>query len=154
LAAADLAEAMLSKALATARAKRDVDNEHIEASHKLYDEAMADELECEATLHMVQEEAVAAEHMVNMLETIDNVYEDLERVRDLSVAHAAHHQEQDIQTACTNAEQVALKAKQDMLNAEDSLHMLEKSEQELKAALKELQKAKQDLQMRTWQQKE
>lgn len=145
---------MLTKALATARAKRDVDNEHIEASHRLYDEAMADELECEATLHMMGDEAVAAEHMVNMLETIDNDYEDMERLRDLSVAHAAHHQEQDMRAACANAERVALKAKEEMLNAEDSLHMLEKSERELKAALKELTGARQDLQRRMWQQKE
>lgn len=145
---------MLTKALATARAKRDVDNEHMEASHRLYDEAMADELECEATLHMVHDEAVAAEHMVNMLETIDNDYEHLERVRDLSVAHAAHHQEQDIKAACANAEQVALKAKAEMRSAEKSLHTLENSEQELKAALKELHEARQDLQRRIWQQKE
>jgi hypothetical protein len=147
---------MLTKALATARAKRDVDNEHMEASHRLYDEAMADELECEATLHMVEGEAVAAEHMVNMLETIgnDNDYEDMERLRDLSVAHAAHHQEQDMRAACANAERVALKAREEMLNAKDSLHVLEKSERELKAALKELTGARQDLQRRLWQQKE
>lgn len=150
MAAADIAEILLTKALATARAKRDVENEHIDSSHKLYDQAMADELECEAVLHIVEEEAAAAENMVSMLETTDDDYEDLERLRDLSVAHAAHHQGEDYRAACLNAEQVALKAKEEMLNAQDSLHRLEQSESELKAALLELHKAKNDLQMRNW----
>ena len=148
--AADIAETLLTKALATARAKRAVENEHVDASHKLHDQAMADELEYESALHMIEEEAVAAENMVSMLETIDDDYEDLERLRDMSVAHAAHHQEEDYRAACLNAHQVALKAKEDMMNAQDSLNQLEQSENDLKAALLELHKAKNDLQMRKW----
>ena len=151
MAAADLAETLLTKALATARAKRAVENEHIDASHKLFDQALADELEYEAALHIVEEEATAAENMVSMLETtIDDAYEDLERLRDMSVAHAAHHQQEDYRAACLNAHQVALKAKEEMLNAEDSLHQLEQSENDLKVALLELHRAKNDLQMRKW----
>jgi hypothetical protein len=150
MAAANIAEILLTKALATTRAKRDVENEHIDASHKLYDQAMADELKCEAILHIVEEEAAAAENMVSMLETTDDDYEDLERLRDLSVAHAAHHQQEDYRAACLNAHQVALKAKEEMMNAQDSLHKLEQSESDLKAALLELHKAKNDLQMQNW----
>ena len=151
MAAADLAEKMLSKALDTARATRDVEMEQASKAHQVFDEAMQEELEAEATLHQFQEDEIGSAQQAGMVEGLDATYEDTERLRDLSVAHAAHDERMDWMNKVTNAEQVAAKAKLEFTSAERKLNQLEQNEAELKAALKELHDTKNELMMKQWE---
>ena len=80
--------------------------------------------------------------------------EDTERLRDLSVAHAAHDQGMDWMARVREAERVANQAKMDFTSAEHKVEQLQQNEAELKAALKELHMAKNELLMNQWKQQQ
>lgn len=151
IAAANLAEKMLSKALDTARAKRDVEMEHSANAHKVYDAAMAEEMEGEVALKQIDEDVIGSIQQAGMVEGLDATYEDMERLRDLSVAHAAHDHGMDWMAKVQHAERVARKARTEFRNAERKLCELEENEADLKAALKELHNAKNTLLMNQWE---
>jgi hypothetical protein len=145
---------MLHKALDTARAKRDVEMEHVLEAHKVYDEAKTEEMVGEAALHQMSDDIHGSIQQAGMLEGLDETYEDTERLRDFSVAHAAHDQGMDWIAKVQEAERVAQKARMDFANAEHKLEELEQNEAELKAALKELHNAKNTLLMHQWEQQQ
>ena len=154
IAAADLAENMLQKALDTARAKRDVELEHVTEAQKTYDEAMKEEMAGEAALHQMEDDIVGSIQQAGMVEGLDETYEDMERLRDLSVVHAAHDQGMDWMAKVHEAERVAQKARMDFTSAEYKVEELKQNEAELKAALKELHIAKNTLLMNQWEQQQ
>jgi len=152
IAAAALAEKMLMKALDTARATRDVEIEQACAAHETFDGAMEEELEGKAALQQIDGDVIGAIQEAGMVEGLDAPYEDTERLRDLSVAHAAHDEGMDWMAKVMNAENVAAKARQDFTGAERKVEQLQKNEAELKAALKELHDAKNTLMRKQWEQ--
>jgi hypothetical protein len=95
-------------------------------------------------------DAALAEKQAAMLESIDNDYQDRERLRDLAVAHAAHQVEHDARDLEVEAQFHELEAE---IKRDESAHLLqqfEEHERDLKAIIKELQVFKQDQAMETW----
>ena len=145
---------MLQTALNTARATRDVELEQASKAHQTYDDALEQELEGEAALSQLDGDMVGTAVEVSLVEGLDASYEDIERLRDLSVSHAAHDEGMDWMAKIANAEAVAQKAKAEFTNSEMKLEMLQHQEKELKAALKELHDAKNALMMKQWEKTE
>jgi hypothetical protein len=143
---------MLHKALDTARAQRDVEFEHSSSARQTFATALGEEMESEAAFIQANADIKGATNQVNMVEGLDAAYEDTERLRDLSVVHAAHDEEQDWMVKVKNAESIASQAKLEFQNAERKLQELEQQEVELKQALKELHVAKNALMMKKWKQ--
>lgn len=152
LAASELAEKMLHKALDIARAKRDVELEHSAAAEQTFADAMEEKLQDEAALHRLDGDVMGSVNQVGMVEGLDASYEDTERLRDLSVTHAASDEQMDWMSKVKTAENVAARAKEEFTTSERKLEELEQTEAELKAALKELHEAQNDLKMKQWQQ--
>jgi len=152
LAAADLAEKMLHKALDTARATRDVEFERSAAAHQAFDDALEEKLEDQAALSKLDNEAMGTANQVSMVEGLDASYEDTERLRDMSVGHAAHDEGMDWMNKIANAESAAAKAKAEFTSAERKLEVLAHNEKDLKVALHGLHDAKNALMMKKWNQ--
>jgi hypothetical protein len=107
----------------------------------------------EAMNRQAHNDYVAAQEQASMLESsIDDNddYDDKERLRDLSVAHAAHHLEDDTKNRIVDAKFHELEAEAKIDEAKDILKNLEENEEELKATLKELKSFKQKKAMEKW----
>jgi Mg2+/Co2+ transporter CorB len=79
------------------------------------------------------------------------VHQDREHVRDLSVVHAAHHLEDDLQDLSVDAQFDELEAeiKQEE-EAEELLHQLKQQERDLKAIMKEIKNYKKEKNVEKW----
>ena len=126
--------------------------ERASEAHSTFDQAMKEELEGQEHLQQLDKDVIGAVQQAGMVEGMDDTYEDMERLRDLSVAHAAHDEGMDWMAKVMNAENVAAKARQEFTGAETKLEQLQQNEAELKAALKELHDAKNTLLMKQWEQ--
>ena len=151
MAAAELAETMLEKALETTRATRDIQNEHASEAATKLKQAENEEDDAEISLKAAHERVETSEGQTAMIETLDGDYEDEERLRDLSVMHAAHQEEIDLEAIVNSAHAMATQAREELEEANDSLELLAKYETELKATLKEMRLAKQKLAMKEWE---
>jgi hypothetical protein len=98
----------------------------------------------------VHQDAAASEHEASLLESVDADYEDQERVRDLSVAHAAHHLEDDLQDLSVDAQFHELEAEIKQEEAEELLHQLEQQERDLKVTMKEIKNYKKEKNVEKW----
>jgi hypothetical protein len=98
----------------------------------------------------VRKDAAASEREAALLESIDADYEDRERLRDLSVAHAATHLEEDLKDLSVEAQFHELKAEVRKEEAEELLHQLEQQERDLKATMEELQNYKKEKNVEKW----
>lgn len=141
---------MLHKALDTARAVRDVEEENSFRARQTYTDALEEKLENEAALGRLDGDVLGTTSQVSLVEGLGSGYDDIERVRDLAVAHAAHDQIRYWQTKLSHAEQVAAQAKQEFTKAENKLSVVEKTEKTLKNALGELHVAQNTLRMQQW----
>jgi hypothetical protein len=100
--------------------------------------ASDDKMRAHALHEQAQAEAMSAEREAALIESFDAGYEDMERLRDLSVAHASHDLENDAEelemySSFKELEASAKKEKADIL-----LKLLERNETVLKYSLKQL----------------
>jgi hypothetical protein len=144
------AEAMVEKAAEMVSFQRYKDEEAIgEADAKLA-QAKQDLRHAQARRREAHDQAVGAAEQAALIESIDAAYEDLERLRDLSVVHAARHLEEDTSAQIVEAQFQELDAKMKREYAVDLLKQLEQNEEELKALLKGLKDSKNELAMKKW----
>ena len=83
-------------------------------------------------------EAMSAEREAALLESIDAGYEDMERLRDLSVAHASRDLENDAEEHELYSSFKELDASAKIEKADILLKLLERNEAQLKDSLKQL----------------
>ena len=133
---------MLEKALATNTARRDVEYEHKDEANKQCMQALDEVDVADELLEDAHEHAVIIEDEVFMLESMDGEYEVMERLRDLSVAHAAQNEEANADTILHSAQEAAYKASMETLHAKRSLEQLEKYDQELRELLSQIRDEK------------
>lgn len=145
-----MADNMLHKALDTARAVRDVELELASKAQQTFADALEEKLENEATLERLDGDVAGTTNQVSLVEGLDDGYEDVERLRDLSVAHAAHDEGMDWRSKVAHAESIVAKAKEEIAKAERKLALLEPTEERLKRALSELHVAQNTLRMQQW----
>jgi hypothetical protein len=150
-AAADITQAMLEKALNTVAAKRYVEFERESDSSIKIKDALDEAILAEDELHIAHGVAKGAEDQATMVESYDATYEDTERLRDLSVAHAAHRIEKDVAEILKNANAAGANAMNDFLDAERSIQDLESKERLLKVALEEFLNVKRERAIAGWE---
>jgi len=150
-AAVDLTEEMLEKAVQLAKQQKVEQEEKLAAAEEEFRHAVGDLEKAELLHRQAQAEGASAENQVEMLETVDSDYEDMERLRDLSVAHSAHQLEQDAVDLEVDAVFHELEAEGKHEKAKDLLQQLEEKEEDLKATLKELKALKNEKAMESWE---
>jgi hypothetical protein len=133
-----VAQAILEKAVDVADLQRHKQMEIIDEAQKEMIHASDDKMRAHALHEQAQAEAMSAEREAALLESLDAGYEDMERLRDLSVAHASHDLENDAEehelySSFKELEASAKKEKADIL-----LKLLERNEALLKDSLKQL----------------
>jgi hypothetical protein len=133
-----VAQAILEKAIDVADVQRYKQMEIIDEASKELIHASDDKMRAHALHEQAHAEAMSAEREAALLESIDAGYEDMERLRDLSVAHASHDLENDAEehelySSFKELEASAKKEKADIL-----LKLLERNEAQLKDSLKQL----------------
>jgi hypothetical protein len=149
-AAGNVTQAMLEKAINTVAAKRSVEFEReLNSSIKIKD-ALDEAIVAEDEILIAHGVAKGAEDQATMLETYDATYEDTERLRDLSVAHAAHRIEKDVGEILKTANAAGANAMNDFLDCERSIQDLESKERLLKVALEEFLNVKRERAMARW----
>jgi hypothetical protein len=132
------ARAILEKAVDVADAQRHKQMEIIDEASKELMHASDDKKRAHALHEQARAEAMSAEREAALLESIDAGYEDMERLRDLSVAHASRNLENDAEelemySSFKELEASAKKEKADIL-----LKLLERNEAQFKDSLKQL----------------
>lgn len=147
---ANLAEGILDKALKTVAGKRDEEYDHKATASAKLKHALAEQDFAEARREEAHNDAVGAEDQTNLLEAYDNDYEDMERVRDLSVAHAAQQVEKDTEAILLRAQETAAKAEEEVKDTTRSIKELEQNEMELKEMMKKIYEVKKGLTMEKW----
>jgi hypothetical protein len=133
-----VARAILEKAVDVADLQRHKQMEIIDEAQKELIHASDDKMRAHALHEQAQAEAMSAEREAALIESFDAGYEDMERLRDLSVAHANHDLENDAEelemySSFKELEASAKKEKADIL-----LKLLERNEYVLKYSLKQL----------------
>jgi len=154
VAASDVAEAMLEKAIDTVAVQKYKQQEVLDEEHEREVHARNDILQARAIEYEAHSDAMSAEHEVKLLESIDAAYEDLERVRDLSVAHAAHRLEQDAKDIEIDSTFQELEAESEEERAAEMIKQLDRNLAQLKASLEELRKTKNEQTRTQWKAEE
>jgi hypothetical protein len=131
-------ETMLEKAANMAAFQRYKQEEAVGVAQKKLDQAKGDLSRAQAANSQAHYDAVAAAEQAALVESIDDAYADLERLRDLSVVHAAHHLEEDSQDQLVEALFQELEAEVEEDTAFELLKQLEEHEKQLKETLEEL----------------
>eukprot|EP00978_Attheya_sp_CCMP212_P014316 scaffold36394_cov54-Attheya_sp.AAC.2 len=148
--AEEIAEEMIEKAIKITGAMRDVNTEHMASAEKELKHALENEELSEEMMAQAHKDSEAAMKQTLMLETMEDGYESMERLRDMSVAHAAHHVEEDAKSLYTAAKHEEEHAKSILDDASDTLAALEKNEADLKTALQGLRSLKREKDSAEW----
>lgn len=140
--AKDVSQEMFEKAAAmNALKKYDQEEKLAEASEHLQ-HAIGDLEQAQALQEEAHGDAEWSKDEAAMVESLEAGYEDLERLRDLSVTHAAHHLEEDARDLVLEATFQELKAEAEQEDAAELLRKLEQNEAVLKATIQQLREEK------------
>jgi hypothetical protein len=112
------------------------------AAQRELEHAVGDQIQAGALKREAHEAALSAEGEVRMLETVDSAYEDGERIRDLSVAHAARHLEDDALELEVESRFQQLEATSKMEDAEKAIEELRGYEARLRESAKQVRQHK------------
>jgi hypothetical protein len=136
----ELTETMYEMASEMNSLKRYKQVETIADSEKEFKHAQGDLERAQALKAQYHMTGGMAEEEAAMIEHDDAEYEDLERKRDLSVSHAAHHIEEDANNLILEAQMHEYKAMVGFEDAISVLRELEENEKLLKETLKDIRK--------------
>jgi hypothetical protein len=149
-----VAQTILEKAVDVAAVERYKQMEIIDEAQKELIHASDDKMRAHALHEQAHAEAMSAEREADLIESIDAAYEDMERLRDLSVAHAAHHLENDAEDLEIKSAFKELEASSKMDAAADLLKQLEENEAQLKDSLKQLREFRNTKAVEEWKKTE
>ena len=149
--AKDVSQEMFEKAADITALEKYKQEEKLADANEHIAHAMGDMQRAQALQEQAHADAKWAEDEAAMVENIDAGYEDLERLRDLSVSHAAHQLEEDARDLLVEATFQELKAEEEQHDAMELLSMLEQNEQLLKATIKELRGEKNEEAREKWE---
>jgi hypothetical protein len=152
--AEQVAQVILEKAVDVAAVQRYKQMEIIDEADKEMMHASDDRMRAHALQEKAHAEAMSAEREAGLVESIDAGYEDLERLRDLSVAHAAHHLEDDAGNLAIKSAFSELNAASKKEVATELLKQLEENEAQLKDSLKQLRDARNTKAIEEWKKME
>jgi hypothetical protein len=149
----EFTEELLKKAADMAALQRYHQEEIISEAEKNLRHAHQDHILADAVKQQAHAESVLAQEQAEELEHFEDTksgYENLERRRDMSVAHTAHHLEEDATELSIEAQFQELEAEEEVDRATDVLHKLEEIEHELKDTVKTLLEYKNEKAMAEW----
>lgn len=148
--AEEIVEDMLEKAADVAAFQRYRMEEVVEEADDEMRHARSDRRAARFVKEQAHQDAAMAAHDADMAKDFDGAYEDLERVRDLSVVHADQLLEKDAERLELNAETMELEAGDRKKYALSMLKELQEKESELRASLKELRHRKNEHSLKKW----
>ena len=137
-----VSEIMFEKAAEMTAFEKYQQEEKLDQAHEKLDHALGDLEQAQALYEEARGDSEWAEDEAAMVESLDAGYEDMERLRDLSVHHAAHHLEEDARDRVMEATFQELKAELDIEDATELLSILKQNELALKATIQEMRKEK------------
>lgn len=141
---------MIETGIKMCAAQRDLEMEHLAAAEEAVKHAVGDEELAKSLETQAHNDAIVAEKHAGMLESMDDDYDNVERVRDMSVAHAAHHVEDDAKAMFDAAKKEEIRARDYEAEATRILEQLEHNEAEMKDTLKQLQAQKMEKDVEGW----
>jgi hypothetical protein len=136
--AEQVAQVILEKAVDVAAVQRYKQMEIIDEAQKELIHASDDRMRAHTLHEQAHAEAMSAEHEAALLESIDAGYDDMERLRDLSVAHSSHDLENDAEDLEIKSAFKELEASSKKEAAAELLKQLEENEAQLKDSLRQL----------------
>jgi len=140
--ARDISEEMFEKAADMTSLKKYEQQEKLDEATNHLERAKGDLEQAQALQEEAHGDAEWAEDEAAMVESLDAGYEDMERLRDLSVTHAAQQLEEDARDMVVEATFQELKAEAEQEDAAVLLQKLEQNERLLKVAIQELREEK------------
>jgi hypothetical protein len=149
-----VAQTILEKAVDVAAVQRYKQMEIIDEAQKELIHASDDRMRAHALRELAHAEAMSAEREADLIESIDAAYEEMERLRDLSVAHAAHHLENDAKDLEIESAFKELEASSKMEAGAELLKQLKENEAQLKDSLKQLRDFRNTKAMEEWKKTE
>jgi hypothetical protein len=149
-------EEMLDKASDLAALQRYQQNEILSQAQKELRHARQDHVLADAIQQQAHIEYMLAKEQADLLEGFEDKdgYEDLERLRDMSVAHAESQLEHDAKELSLESQFLELEAEEKQDRAIELLLRLGGIEKELKETMKALKKYKNEKAMEEWIQQE
>jgi hypothetical protein len=153
----EFTEDLLKKASDMAALQRYHQELVISDAEKELRHAQQDHILADAYKQQAHGESVMAEEQAEELEHFEDPksgYEEQERLRDMSVAHAAHRLEEDANEISIESQFKELEAAEKRDRACDVLQELERIEQELKETMKTLLEYKNEKAMAEWAKKD
>lgn len=148
--AEDVAERMLDMAADAVAFQRYKKMEDLGEAQDQLNHATGDRLMASVLKEDAHNAAVSAGHETEMLESIDSSYEDVERHRDLSIAHAAQHLEADAREMELESRFQELEASNEMEEAEKAIEELRDYEIRLRESVKQVRQHKSEKAMNEW----
>lgn len=140
--AKDISQEMFEKAVDINALKKYQQQEKLSEANEHLQHALGDLEQAQALQDQARGDAAWSEDEASMVESLDAGYEDLERLRDLSVSHAAHQLEEDCRDQVVEATFQELKAESEVEDATELLRMLEENEAHLKAIIQQMREEK------------
>jgi hypothetical protein len=137
-----VAEHMLDVAADAVAFQRYKKMEELGAAEQELQHATGDRVQAGALKQEAHEAVLSAEGEVRMLESMDSPYVDGERLRDLAVAHAAHHLEEDALELEVESRFQQLEASSKMEDAESAIDELREYEVRLRESAKQVRQHK------------
>jgi len=153
VAAEEVAEEMLEKAAAAVAVQKYKFQEELDRAHEELVEADAELERVQALEKEAHGDAAGAELEASLLESIDAAYEDMERVRDMSVSHASHHLEDDLKDAEIDSIYKPMEAEDREEKAAETLDRLDANLKELRNSVQLLREEKRQRAMKEWDEK-
>jgi hypothetical protein len=148
-----LTQELLEKARDMAALQRYRQEEIIMGAQKDLRHAQQDHVLADAVQQQAHEEYKIAQEQLQQLESFEDTgtgYEDRERLRDMSVVHAASHIEHDAKEISVESQFQELEAADKKDRAIEFLHHLENIEEELRETLKAVKEYKNERAMQQW----
>lgn len=140
--AKDVTELMFEKAAELTAFQKYQQEEKFSKANENLQHAIGDLEKAQAMYEEARGDAEWAEDEAAMVESLDAGYEDMERLRDLSVHHAAHQLEEDARDLVMEATFQELKAEIDIEDSAELLDILKRNELALKKTIEEMRKEK------------
>ena len=140
--AKEVSEEMFEKAAELTAFQKYQQEEKLEEANEHLQKAIGDLEQAQALQEQAHADAEWSQDEANMVESLEAGYEDLERLRDLSVHHAAQHLEEDARELVMEATFQELEAQAEQEDAVNLLRKLEHNERLLKDTIKQLKEEK------------
>jgi hypothetical protein len=150
----DIAETMLEAALRAVAFQRYKHQEIMHLAERQRREAIEERHYFQTIENEAHKDAAQARWEVDMLESIDAAYEDMERLRESARMHAAQNLEHDTHEMALEDAFVELEAEAVLDAASKVLDRVQEYENMLKASLKELNDRKMEDMRKGWKNKE